>query len=80
MIHVPNSGRLRELLTPQAEIRWLPVPGNHRKTAGRLCLVKNGHEWVSIDSQLPNRLVNLGLQTGFFPELGAYGPFQNVFA
>lgn len=80
LVHVPNSGRLRELLTPRAEVLWRSIPGPKRKTAGRLCLVKHRAEWVSIDSQLPNQLVRLGIARGAFPELVPFGPANPEFS
>lgn len=57
-VHVKNTGRCRELLTPGAEV-WLAAaetPG--RKTAWDLVTVrKPGLGLVNIDSQAPNRVV-----------------------
>ena len=61
--HVPDPGRLKELLVPDAEVmvRHNPSPG--RKTDWTLTLVKKGGVWVSVNSTLPNTFVrNLLLQ------------------
>lgn len=55
--HVPNTGRLMELLVPGTPILLTvhDVPG--RKYRFSLRQVQYQGNWVSIDSQLPNRLV-----------------------
>jgi len=56
-VHVKNTGRLRELLVPGAEVllSYSDAPG--RKTAYDLRCVRSGDgDWVCIDSQLPNAL------------------------
>ncbi len=58
-VHVKNTGRLKELLIPDAKI-WLTCPGNEgRKTKYDLISVEkpcadNGIQIVNIDSQIPN--------------------------
>ena len=56
-LHVPNSGRLRELLVPGAKVRWLPRQSPERKTVGDLILVRAGKNWVCIDARMPPRLL-----------------------
>ncbi len=68
--HVPNTGRLRELLVPGAEVLLSHHGEPHRKTAYELRLVKAGAAWVSIDSQLPNRIVEEGLREGLIDDFG----------
>ena len=57
-VHVKNTGRLGELLTPGAEV-VLECAGNpHRKTAYDLVGVyRKSLGWVNIDSQAPNKVV-----------------------
>ena len=69
LAHVPTSGRMRELLYPGAKVFLLPKSGSHRKTSFDLILAHEGGVLVSIDSRLPNLLVDRGLQKG------ALGPF-----
>ena len=52
-VHVPNSGRLAELLVPGAAVRWQAMPGRGRKTEGDLVLVRAGRGWVCIDAMMP---------------------------
>lgn len=58
-VHVPNSGRLAELLLPGVPVFLTPQSGAHRKTAFDLSFapIPGGEGWVCIDSRVPNRLV-----------------------
>ena len=56
LAHVPDPGRLRELLVPNAEIILEPHNNPKRKTRYSLIGVKYDSTWVNIDSQLTNRL------------------------
>jgi sugar fermentation stimulation protein A len=62
--HLPNSGRLRELLVPGAPVLLAPRPGPGRSTPYDLALVRQGTEWVSVDARLPNRLFWEALEEG----------------
>ncbi len=53
--HVPNSGRLGELLTPDAPCYVTPNPQGG-KTSHTLRLVRHGDALVSVDARLPNPL------------------------
>ena len=64
MVHVANSGRLRELLEPGRRLLLAPAPGEHRKTQFDLALVDLGHTLVSADARLPNALVVEALAAG----------------
>lgn len=70
--HVPNTGRLKELLSPGAEVvvSYHPIP--HRKTKYELQMVKKNGSWVSIHSQLPNILAVEAITTGTIQELQNY--------
>ncbi|HSN75288.1 MAG TPA: hypothetical protein VL334_09405 [Anaerolineae bacterium] len=63
--HVPNSGRLGELFTPDAVV-WVAMAsaGAERKTACHLALVAYAGTLVSVDARLPNRLVAEALAAG----------------
>ena len=56
-VHVANSGRLRELLVPGAEVLLKPAYAPGRKTAYDLALVMADGVLVSADARLPNALV-----------------------
>lgn len=74
--HVPNTGRLRELLLPGTEVLLSQHFEGHRKTQYELRLIKAGASWVSIDSQLPNRVVEEGLQAGIIDDFGPFSSFR----
>ena len=57
-VHVKNTGRLGELLLPEAEVTLQRADAPGRKTAYDLISVyKPGLEWVNIDSLAPNALM-----------------------
>ena len=69
MAHVPNSGRMRELLCPGARV-LLAGRSGPRKTAFDLLMAYDGDRLVSIDSRLPPLLLEEALLAGRLPELG----------
>ena len=63
-VHVKNTGRCRELLLPNAEVRLAVSDNPNRKTKYDLVAVyKEKLGWVNIDSQAPNKVVQEWLQT-----------------
>ena len=54
--HVPNSGRLTELFTPDRPVWLAPAADPNRKTAYDLKLVEYNSVLVSVDARLPNPL------------------------
>ena len=64
-VHVPNSGRLQELLLPGTPVLLTPREGEHRKTAFDLSFAPtpSGQGWVCIDSRVPNLLVAAASRT-----------------
>ena len=72
VVHVKNTGRLRELLLPGAEVALTPGVGSARKTRYDLISVrKPGLGWVNIDSQACNRVAEEWLA-------GSPAPFSSV--
>ena len=55
--HVKNTGRLRELLYPGAEVFLEESKNPNRKTGYDVIGAKKGAEFVNVDSQAPNRVV-----------------------
>lgn len=55
--HVKNTGRCRELLIPGSEISVQRSENLDRKTKFDLIAVRKKDQWVNIDSQIPNRVV-----------------------
>ena len=71
--HLPNSGRMRELLVPGA-VALLAARSGPRKTAYDLLMVRHGALWVGVDSRLPARLLMEALASG----LTDLGPFDSI--
>ncbi|WKY43850.1 DNA/RNA nuclease SfsA [Eubacteriaceae bacterium ES2] len=55
-VHVPNTGRMRELLLTDAKVLVSFNPSAKRKTDYTLRAVMNGGIWVSVDSGLANKI------------------------
>lgn len=66
-VHVRNSGRLCELLTPNRLVFLEPATGEGRRTRFTLALVRVPGGYVSADAHLPNVLVEAGLRRGTVP-------------
>lgn len=74
-VHLPDPGRLRELLLPEARLWLRPVPPESpRRTRWTAALVEapGGGELVSLDTGLPNRLVGGALEEGLLPEFAGW--------
>ena len=68
VVHVKNTGRLRELLIPGAAC-WLEKSGNPaRKTAYDLVAVEKNGRIVNIDSQAPNLIAREWVENGGWTE------------
>lgn len=70
-VHVKNTGRLRELLVPGAEVCLEKSRNAARKYRHSLIAVRSGGIYTNIDSQAPNAVVFEALQSGKVQELGA---------
>lgn len=55
-VHVPNTGRLPQILQEGVEVQLRKSDNPNRKTKYSLIAAKKGKHWVNIDSQLPNKL------------------------
>lgn len=62
--HVKNTGRLKELLIPGAEVFIARARNQERKTKYDLIGVRKGEQIVNIDSQIPNYAVKEWLEKG----------------
>lgn len=65
LLHMPNTGRMSELLTPGTLGLAALDGGGARKTAGTLLLVRYEGRWVSVDARMPNRLFAAALEKSF---------------
>lgn len=72
LCHLPNPGRLEELLQGGAPVLLQRRAGHRRKTAHDMVAVRKGGVWVSVDTRLPNRAVGKWLARGTLPEFRAY--------
>ncbi|MCH7613367.1 MAG: DNA/RNA nuclease SfsA [Candidatus Marinimicrobia bacterium] len=62
--HLPDPGRLQELLIPGAIVYALPAPENsERKTKYSTVMVENNGVLISLDTTLPNRFIKHYLNT-----------------
>ena len=77
--HLPNSGRLGELLAPNYPV-WVspadPATLHRRRTAYTLALVELEGRVVSVNSQLPGDLVEQAIRCGRLKDIPADTPFR----
>jgi sugar fermentation stimulation protein A len=71
--HVPNSGRLTELLLPGREVLVRDARAPHRVTDFDLVMVRLPRVLVSIDARLTNRLFAEALRSGNLNEFAGFG-------
>lgn len=71
--HLPDPGRLRELLVPGRPVWVRPAEGPNRRTRYTLALTKApSGELVSLVTTLPNALVGEALEAGLIGELAGW--------
>ncbi|MDX1493817.1 MAG: DNA/RNA nuclease SfsA [Longimicrobiales bacterium] len=75
--HLPDPGRLKELLVPGARMGLRPeAPSPTRKTRWTAMLVEapevDGGGWVSVNTAMPNRLVRKALEMEAMEELAGW--------
>ena len=75
--HLADPGRLKELLVPGARMGLRPEPPSPtRKTRWTALLVEapegDGGGWVSVNTTIPNRLVERALERGALEELAGW--------
>ena len=61
---IPNPGRMKELLYRGARVYLMPVQSDTRKTHHNLTLVDHQGTLVSVDSNVPNKLVREAVDGG----------------
>ncbi len=71
--HLPNPGRLGELLAPGIRVRMVPANSSNRTTAYDLLAARCGREWVCLDTRLANVAVRDALDARTLPEFSMYG-------
>ena len=79
--HVKNTGRCRELLTPNATVILAKSENPNRKTVYDLVAVYKGDRLINMDSQAPNAVFGEWVrESGYFPDLTCVKPeytYQN---
>jgi sugar fermentation stimulation protein len=71
-LHLPNSGRMTELLQPGTLGLAHVEQRRGRGTAGTLLLVQYQGRWVSVDARMPNRLFARCLELKALPPFLGY--------
>lgn len=71
-VHVPNTGRCKELLVEGVKVLLRKENNPTRKTKYDLISVYKGNELISIDSQIPNKVVMESLQNKKIEKLIRY--------
>lgn len=74
--HMADRGRLNDLLVPEARLLLAPRDEIGRKTSFQVVGVYANGELVSLDTQLPNRLVVAALAMGALPQFARYTKVQ----
>lgn len=70
--HVPNPGRMHELMVPGRAVRVLSVAAEHRKTDLDLIAVRYLRRWVCIDNRAGGKLARRLLEAHALPALQPY--------
>ena len=70
--HVPNPGRMLELMTPGRRLMLRPAAAEGRRTSFDLLAVHYHSQWVCIDNRLGAKLVRAALEDHAVPELEPY--------
>ncbi|MGJ7922170.1 DNA/RNA nuclease SfsA [Neobacillus sp. LXY-4] len=69
-VHIKNTGRLKELLQPDAEVLLEFSDNPNRKTKYSLVAALKNGRWVNIDSQATNTVAFEALKSGKIAEFG----------
>ncbi|MQF48647.1 DNA/RNA nuclease SfsA [SAR202 cluster bacterium AC-647-N09_OGT_505m] len=72
MVHVPNSGRMKELFQRGNKVLLTPKAKPERKTGFDMSLVNLGHTLVSTDSRLPPTLLYEAFTKGQTSQFSQY--------
>lgn len=70
--HVPNTGRLKEILIPGAKVILRIEDNPNRKTKYSLIAGYKDGRLINIDSQIPNKVIGEALNKGLIKELKEY--------
>ena len=67
-VHVPNTGRLPQVLFEGVKVQLRKSDNPNRKTKYSLIAAEVDGSWINIDSQLPNRLTFSSIEAGRIKE------------
>jgi len=71
--HLPNPGRLKELLIPGAELLLRPAKNpERRKTMFGVFAIVTDAGTVVVDSRIPNQIMGVALSSGEIPQFSGY--------
>ncbi|MBM7613957.1 DNA/RNA nuclease SfsA [Alkaliphilus hydrothermalis] len=70
--HVPNTGRMKELLIPGEKVILRRVDEPHRKTCYDLLFAYRDDILVALDSKLPNTILEKYFKEGLIPYFSGY--------
>ncbi|WP_186429465.1 DNA/RNA nuclease SfsA [Clostridium sp. BSD9I1] len=76
MVHVPNTGRCKEILIPHTKVVLREENNPSRKTKYDLIGGYKGDKFINIDSQVPNKVVEEALREGKIRGLNEYNIIQ----
>ena len=76
MVHVPNTGRCREILVPESTVILREELNPTRKTLYDLIAVYKNSKLINIDSQIPNKVVEEALNDRKIKSLVKYNIIQ----
>lgn len=76
MVHVPNTGRCREILIPGSTVILREENNPLRKTKYDLIGGYKSNKLINIDSQIPNKVVEEALKKGLIKSLSNYNIIQ----
>ncbi len=74
--HCPNTGPMRGVCQVGAPVCLSYHPHPRRKLAYTWEMIQVAGVWVGINTGLPNRVVEWGLQQGWFPQLAEFSRWQ----
>ncbi|MBU3192177.1 DNA/RNA nuclease SfsA [Clostridium bowmanii] len=76
MVHVPNTGRCREILVPGSKVLLREEVNPTRKTLYDLIAGYKDNKIINIDSQIPNKVVDEALKNKKIGHLAKYNIIQ----
>lgn len=76
MVHLPNSGRMTELLVPNRPVLLTPKFTPKRQTNFDLILVVLDNFLVSVDARLPSQIIYNALASNLLPQFQGYSQIK----